>query len=93
MCKSTVDTSTLKCQCDKEKPPVDSLVMVPVGTVIRFTQTIEDGPNDHTPGYIWAKKGQIGRIVGPPILGLGYKVSLYGSPFRAKQEEFEVVAP
>lgn len=25
MCKSTVDTSTMQCQCDKEKPPVDSL--------------------------------------------------------------------
>lgn len=26
MCKSTVDTSTMQCQCDKERPPVDSLV-------------------------------------------------------------------
>lgn len=26
MCKSTVDTSTLNCQCDEGKPPVDSLV-------------------------------------------------------------------
>jgi hypothetical protein len=27
MCKSTVDTSTINCQCDNGKPPVDSLVM------------------------------------------------------------------
>jgi len=27
MCKSTVDTSTMQCQCDKDKPPVDSLVI------------------------------------------------------------------
>lgn len=29
MCKSTVDTSTMQCQCDKEKTPVDSLVICP----------------------------------------------------------------
>lgn len=27
MCKSTVDTSIFNCKCDKETPPVDSLVM------------------------------------------------------------------
>lgn len=26
MCKSTVDTSTMQCQCDNRNPPVDSLV-------------------------------------------------------------------
>jgi hypothetical protein len=37
MCKSTVDTSTLNCQCDKDKTPVDSLVMPsPAGVVALF---------------------------------------------------------
>ena len=27
MCKSTTDTSTMEYQCDKGKPPVDSLVI------------------------------------------------------------------
>lgn len=30
MCKSTVDTSVFECKCDKEKPPVDSLVICDV---------------------------------------------------------------
>lgn len=43
MCKSTVDTSTFNCQCDKGKPPVDSLVSEFPGVISTITADLSAG--------------------------------------------------
>lgn len=38
--------------------------ILPVGTRIVFTKTLEDGPDEHSPGNLYAKKGEGGVVTG-----------------------------
>jgi hypothetical protein len=68
--------------------------LLPVGTVIRFLTTLVDGPDEHGPGNLYARAGDLGRITGHGAKE-GYWVTWqhWPHPFGASCDEFEIVEP
>jgi hypothetical protein len=65
---------------------------LPVGTKIRFTQTLECDANEDHPAFTYAVKGDLGEITGHGCRE-GYWVTWehWPTPFGASREEFEPV--
>ena len=38
--------------------------LLPVGTRIRFVRTLSSGPDEHGPGNLYARKGDVGVVTG-----------------------------
>jgi hypothetical protein len=80
---------------DKTPDPCGSdssteLGLLPIGTRIVFTKTLESGPDEFSPGNLYARKGDGGVITGHGTLE-GYWVTWDGwkAPFGASRDEFE----
>lgn len=70
----------------------DAMELLPVGTRIRFTQTLEERANEEHPDLTFAARGETGEITGHGTRE-GYWVKTDGWPhsFGASREEFEVI--
>ena len=68
--------------------------LLPVGTEIVFTRTLEQGPTSDMPACIFAKKGEKGVIVGHDCWE-GYWVTWERWPakFGAERKDFEPQPP
>jgi hypothetical protein len=67
-------------------------VQLPVGTRIRFTKTLESGPDDHGPGNLYARKGDTGEVLGHDCKeGHWVKTDNWPAAFGASTTEFEVL--
>lgn len=67
--------------------------LLPVGTRIRFLKTLECGPNEYSPGNLYARKGDEGVITGHGTWE-GYWVKWEHWPyaaFGASRDEFEPI--
>lgn len=66
------------------------LGLLPVGTRILFTKTLESGPDEFSPGNLYARKGDGGVITGHGTPE-GYWVKWDGweAPFGASRDEFD----
>ena len=65
---------------------------VPVGTRIRFTRDLECGPTGDHPAFIYARKGDLGRITGHGTReGYWATWDRWPTPFGLSPDEFEVV--
>ena len=59
--------------------------LLPVGTRIRFTKTLESGPDDYSPGNLYAKAGDFGTITGHGCVeGYWVKWDRWPAPFRCE---------
>lgn len=64
--------------------------LLPVGTKIRFTKTLEDGPSEERPAIIYALKDETGVITGHGSReGYWARIDSCSAPFGASREEFE----
>ena len=63
-----------------------------MGTRIRFLRTLEEGPDDFAPGYLYATKGETGEVtrVGGCREGFWVKTDNWDAAFGCSSEEFEV---
>lgn len=62
------------------------------GTMIRFTKTLEEGPDDYAPSYHFCYEGEIGEIVGRnDFWGFIAKTANHPGEFGVKLGEFEVL--
>jgi len=68
------------------------MVAHPAGTRIRFTKTLEEGPDDHSPSKLFAVKGELGTIVGHGTKE-GYWVTWdrWPNKFGCSDQEFEII--
>lgn len=60
---------------------------LPVGTRIKFLQTLEQGPTEETPAFLFANKGDGGEIVSQQGFGpwdYSVKWDLWPTSFHAK---------
>lgn len=66
--------------------------MIPIGTRIQFVKTLDSGPDDYSPGDLYAVKGDLGRITGHGTRE-GYWVTWdeWPAAFGASDEEFKIV--
>jgi hypothetical protein len=63
---------------------------LPIGTRIRFTQTLECDANEDHPAFTYAIKGDLGEITGHGCReGYWVKWEHWPTPFGASREEFE----
>lgn len=78
----------------KGRPMSDEhCALLPVGTRIRFLKTLECGPNEYSPGNLYARKGDEGVITGHGTWE-GYWVKWEHWPyaaFGASRDEFEPI--
>ena len=72
---------------------ISKIARLPIGIKIEFLKALEDGPDDYTPGNFYAKKGQLGVIVGPGnVYDYSVKTLDYEASFGATLgEDFKVV--
>lgn len=72
---------------------VQSADLLPVGTRIRFTKTLSDGPCEDHPGQLYARAGDVGEITdhGCPE-GYWVKRDVWPHAFGASRDEFELEA-
>jgi hypothetical protein len=63
-----------------------------IGTRVRFTQTLDSPANEERPAQLYARKGELGRIIGHDCRE-GYQVVTDSWPhwFGAERNEFEVI--
>jgi len=68
-------------------------IRLPVGTKIRFLQTLETGPTGDHPALLFARKGQTGEVTGHnDNEGHWVKTDDWATPFGATYKvEFEVI--
>jgi len=65
--------------------------LLPIGTRIRFTKTLESGPDEYSPGNLYARAGEFGEITGHGTQeGYWVKWDAWPNPFGASADEFEV---
>lgn len=68
--------------------------LLPVGTRIRFTQTLVSGPDEDGPGNLYAREGDLGEITGHGTReGYWVKWDHWKNPFGASRDEFEPLTP
>lgn len=66
--------------------------MIATGTRIRFLRTLEDGPNEDRPGYVYARRGELGKVTGHGTPeGYWVKTDSWPNAFGASADEFEIV--
>ena len=67
-----------------------STVILPVGTQIRFTQTLEEPASGEHPHLIYAERGELGEITGHGTReGYWVKTDSWPNAFGAARDEFE----
>ena len=61
-----------------------------VGTRIKFLRTLSSGPNEHSPGNLYAQKDEFGEIteIGNCKEGYWVKTDNWSAPFGCRREEF-----
>lgn len=65
--------------------------LLPVGTRIRFTKTLDAAANSDQPARLYAKVGDLGEILGHGTReGYWVKVDWWPEAFGASGDEFEV---
>lgn len=64
----------------------------PIGTRIRFKQSLVEGPNEDHPAIMFARCGELGTITGHGTIE-GYWVTTDNWPtaFGASDKEFEII--
>lgn len=66
--------------------------LLPIGTRIRFTKTLTSGPDEYSPGNLYANEGDGGEITGHDVReGYWVKWDKWPHPFSASRDEFEPV--
>lgn len=77
--------STTQQQSAENPAPVSSgLVMLPVGTRIRFLRTLAEAPTGDHPALLYAEKGEGGEVTGHGCTeGHWVKTDKWKSPFGA----------
>lgn len=59
-------------------------ILLPVGTRIKFTKTLTSGPDEFSPGNLYAEKGDLGVVVGHDCWeGHRVKWDKWDAPFGA----------
>lgn len=74
------------------EPVPASEQLLPIGTRIQFLKTLECGPDDYSPGNLYAVKGEFGTITGHGTRE-GYWAKWDGwphAPFGLSPDEFRV---
>lgn len=67
-------------------------MLKPIGTRIRFTRRLDCGPTGDHPGFLYARRGELGRIVGHGTQeGYWVVADSWPAKFGASEDEFEVV--
>lgn len=67
-------------------------VTIPIGTRIRFTRTLTEGPNEDHPAILFAQAGELGSITGHGCTeGYWAKTDDWTAPFGLSPDEFEVI--
>jgi hypothetical protein len=66
---------------------------LPIGTRIRFTRTLTEGPTGDHPSYLYASTGELGEITGHnDFEGYMAKTDNWPHAFGASPNEFEVLS-
>ena len=66
--------------------------LFPVGTRIKFKRTLTSDANEESPGYTYARKGDLGRITGHGCWeGYWCKWDKWPNAFGIEEKDFEVV--
>lgn len=66
--------------------------LLPIGTRIQFTQTLEAMANEDHPAIVYATKGELGYITGHGTReGYWVKRDNWPNPFGASSNEFNVL--
>lgn len=67
-------------------------VGLPVGTRIRFTRTLSEGPSEEHPGRLYATKGEMGWVTGHGAReGYWVKTDSWPAWFGASSQEIEAI--